>query len=47
MKIWLVLLAVWMLIYGAIGIFHLSFEGMAIVMGILAIADGVLIFLDR
>jgi hypothetical protein len=47
MKIWLVLLAIWMIVYGAAAIFHLSFEGMPVVMGILAIADGVLIFLNK
>ncbi|HEY3319249.1 MAG TPA: hypothetical protein VGP72_02090 [Planctomycetota bacterium] len=47
MKIWLVLLAIWMLVYGAAAIFHLSFEGMGAVMGILAIADGILIFMNK
>ena len=47
MKFWLILLAIWLLVYGAAAILHLSFEGMPILMGILAIADGILIFLDR
>jgi len=47
MKIWLVLLAIWMIVYGAAGIFKLNFEAMPVVMGIVAIADGILIFLDK
>jgi hypothetical protein len=47
MKIWRILLAIWMLVYGAAAILHLSFEAMPVIMGILAIADGVLILLDK
>ena len=47
MKFWLILLAVWMLVSGAAGVLHLSFEGMPILMGILAIVDGILIFMNK
>ena len=47
MKIWLVVLAIWLLVYGAASVLRLSFDGMPIIMGGLAIADGVLIFLDK
>ena len=47
MKIWLVLLAIWLIVFGAANVFKLSFEAMPIVMGILAIGSGVLIFLDK
>jgi len=47
MKIWFVLLAIWLIVFGAAAIFHLSFEAMPIVMGIMAIAAGILIFLDK
>ncbi len=47
MKFWLILLAIWMIVYGAAAIFHLTFEAMPIVMGLVAIADGILIFMDK
>jgi len=47
MKFWLILLAIFLLVSGAAGVLHLSFEGMPILMGILAIADGILIFLNK
>jgi hypothetical protein len=47
MKIWLIVLAVWLILGGAAAVLHLSFEAMPIVMGILAIADGVLILLNK
>jgi hypothetical protein len=47
MKIWLIVLAIWMLVFGAAGVLRLSFDGMPILMGVLAIADGILIFLDK
>jgi hypothetical protein len=47
MKIWLIVLAIWLIVYGAAGVFRLNFEGMPVVMGIGAIADGVLIFLNK
>jgi hypothetical protein len=47
MKLWLVLLAIWLIVYGAIGVLHLSFEGMALIMGVVAIVDGVLILMNK
>ena len=47
MKIWLILLAIWLIVEGAASVFNLSFEGMRVIMGILAIADGILIFMNK
>jgi hypothetical protein len=47
MKIWLIVLAIWLLVYGAESVLRLNFDGMPVIMGILAIADGVLIFLNK
>jgi uncharacterized membrane protein HdeD (DUF308 family) len=41
------LLAIWLILYGLIALFSLSFSGLAIIMGILAIAAGVFILLGR
>jgi hypothetical protein len=41
------LLAVFLLLYGLTAILKLSFEGLPIVMAILAIAAGVCLLLDR
>jgi hypothetical protein len=46
-KIGMLLLAIWLIVTGLIALLHLSFERMDIVMGILAIAAGVLIALER
>ena len=47
MKIWLILLAIWLIMFGAVGVFHLTFEAMPVIMGILAIASGVLMFMSK
>jgi len=47
MKMWLIVLAIWLLVYGAASVLRLTFDGMPIIMGCLAIADGVLIFLNK
>jgi len=46
-KLGMILLSIWLIVSGVIAIFNLSFTGLSIVMGILAIAAGVLILLDR
>jgi hypothetical protein len=47
MKVWLIVLAIWLLVYGAASVLRLSFDGMPILMGVMAIADGILIFMDK
>jgi hypothetical protein len=41
------LLAIWLILYGLIALFSLSFSGLGIIMGILAIAAGIFILLSR
>jgi hypothetical protein len=41
------LLAIWLILYGLIALFSLSFAGLGIIMGILAIAAGIFILLER
>ena len=41
------LLAIWLILYGLIALFSLSFSGLGIIMGILAIAAGIFILLGR
>ena len=41
------LLAIWLILYGLIALFSLSFSGLPIIMGILAIAAGIFILLER
>ena len=41
------LLAIFLILYGLASLFHVSFTGMDIIMGILALAAGVLILLER
>ena len=43
----MILLSVWLIISGLIALVGLSFQGLAIIMGVLAIAAGVLILLGR
>ncbi len=45
-KIGVILLAVWLILTGLIPLLKLSFEGIAIIMAVLAIAAGVLLLLD-
>jgi hypothetical protein len=42
-----VLLAIWLILYGLIALFSLSFSGLGVVMGLLAIAAGIFILLGR
>ena len=46
-KIGVILLAVWLILYGLIAVLALTFQGMNIVMGILAIAAGVFLVLEQ
>lgn len=46
-KIGMLLLAIWLILTGLRGIIGLSFEGLDLIMGILAIAAGALILLGR
>ena len=46
-KWWMIILGVWFLFYGAIAILSLHFDGLGLIMGILAIVGGILLWLDR
>jgi len=41
------LLAIWLILYGLISLLSLSFAGLGIIMGLLAIAAGIFILLGR
>ena len=43
----MILLAIWLILYGLIGLLGLSFSGLGVIMAILAIAAGVLILIER
>ena len=43
----LLLLAVWLILYGLLAVFNVSFPQQGIVMGILALAAGILILIKR
>ncbi len=43
----MLLLAIWLILTGLISLFGLSFTGLNIVMGLLALAAGLLILLER
>ena len=46
-KLGMILLSIWLIATGLIAILHLSFTGLDIIMGILAIAAGLLILIER
>jgi uncharacterized membrane protein HdeD (DUF308 family) len=46
-SIGMLLLSIWLILYGLIALFSLSFSGLEMVMGILAIAAGIFILLGR
>ena len=46
-KLGMLLLAIWLILQGLLPLLHVSFEGLPLVMAILAIAAGVLILLER
>jgi uncharacterized membrane protein HdeD (DUF308 family) len=41
------LLAIWLILYGLLAVFNVTFDGQAIIMGILALAAGVLILINK
>lgn len=43
----LLLMGIWLIMTGLIALFHLSFEGLPLIMSLLAIASGVLVILGR
>jgi len=43
----LLVLSIWLILYGLIAVFNLAFQGQGIIMGILALAAGVLLILQR
>ena len=43
----MLLLAIWLILEGLILLFSLSFSGLGIIMGLLALVAGVLLLLDR
>jgi len=46
-NIGMLLLAIWLILTGLIALFSLSFDGLGVIMGLLAIAAGIFIFLGR
>ena len=46
-NIGMLLLSIWLILYGLIALFSLSFNGLGIIMGILAIAAGIFLLLGR
>jgi uncharacterized membrane protein HdeD (DUF308 family) len=46
-SIGMLLLSIWLILYGLIALFSLSFSGLEMIMGILAIAAGIFILLGR
>jgi hypothetical protein len=43
----MILLAIWLILYGLIALFSLSFQGLSLIMAILALAAGILILLNH
>jgi hypothetical protein len=46
-NIGMLLLAIWLILTGLIALFSLSFDGLGVIMGLLAIAAGIFILLGR
>ncbi len=46
-RLGILLLAIFLILSGLASLFHISFTGMAEIMGILALAAGVLLLLER
>jgi len=46
-SIGMLLLAIWLILYGLIALFSLSFSGLSLIMGLLALAAGIFILLGR
>lgn len=47
LKLWQIVLAVWLLLWGLLGVSNFRFEAQNLVLGFLAVAAGILILLDR
>lgn len=43
----MLLLAIWLILYGLISLLGLSFSGLSVIMAILAMAAGIFILLER
>ena len=46
-RLGILLLAIWLILEGLANLFSVSFSGMGVIMGILALAAGILILIDR
>ena len=46
-KWWMIIAALWFILYGLLAVTNLQVSGVGIVMGFLAILAGLLLFLDR
>ena len=46
-KLGMLVLAVWLILTGLIGLFGLTFTGLSLIMGLLAIVAGLLILVER
>lgn len=46
-SIGMLLLGIWLILYGLIAVFSLSFSGLGLIMGLLALAAGIFILLGR
>lgn len=46
-KLWMICLAVWFIVWGLLTLTNIRFDGQNLVMGVLAVAVGVLALLDR
>ncbi len=43
----MLLLGIWLILYGLIGVVNFSFKGLSLVMGLLAIVAGVLVIMGK
>ncbi len=46
-SIGMLLLAIWLILYGLIALFSLSFSGLGVIMGLLALVAGIFVLLGR
>jgi hypothetical protein len=46
-KLGMLVLAVWLILTGLIGLFGLTFTGLSLIMGLLAIVAGLLLLVER
>jgi hypothetical protein len=46
-RLGMILLGIWLIMTGLIPLLHFSFEGLSLIMAVLAIVTGVLFLLDR